>query len=1629
VSFDEDLYFTLPNFCLTPQECPKLGASGEDFCDYSRRDSLCGVKQDNLTSSQCQFREYCDESEYPWITLSPSQPVRGLEMNAFEYHILRFYFNVSTPCSGFRITMTKHYGTPGGGLKRGSYQESQAAIFWDRSTASTFIGHCPGNYRFGFGTYFLGLWSNSLHSKVDVNLEIFDINMTNTKAVKNETEIHCTPGSLALCPQLGEPFHGTVSAGGGKMLMVPVTKCTQLMIHHEISSPTGTLAMFFKINSPALSTTGFAYPAAKHPFVINLCPSDPSSPSNLWITVATEVIGLQFVFYISDDSSEWNSDLILLENLGSVGSREFIDGSVQVSCLGQTFPCFAGADSFGSCQVVWNPPPRKDENFLWPIPRLFVDSVTDRVLYEDPEDSSENPMVSNELRASLLLESYYKSQSLVPFPTWETQLEQCVLSFSPIFYLSTKNGEIPSENVPVQGKYEESSCEVGEFQALSQTMDEYASRFTEAETIEEIITYRYMCDIQTFNSTWQVCDSFIKSLLVPEQAVVVFPKSRTCSVDMMKNASIVASDPCCNETLEWGVCCVEREVETMRTSYNIQSKNSQNQTNENEERSSPTTSANNVWQVCQSPDCVNALLQDYIFYEELIDSSAGCDAVVSTTLESHQYSEMSFYRDCKAELFGEDQKGKSCVSDDDCHRIGSERCDIFREKCLFLNDTQRQARMDLFFQCLAEKMPAVIRNELTDQYGFNMNDHRRNEKELVAILNEYFVVEDCDDDFGRSVESVRYLLVNNLGVTNCGPTDWQCSDSTCEIPMFLEMKRQYGRPGSPCKRTMDRRFSRSSECLSYQMCNWNNSLQSDSSTATNQIAQNMEICQNISSSHSKESGFCGYCTSPTFCVKIEGVSKSECSKLGKVCFNGADQYNLNITDEETCQDQFGTCTVNCSSSSSSSNHRCSRSDCLHSGRCSDQDVIEFEQLFHSTTNQNWTQTDIEKELNGLCLSPMVDWNRQDCNQFSSTSVTNRGTTAVLIQDFPFDSVCVRDKNFTECQRFADRGYWWYSAAKNQEECEERKSCQEPEKIFTTLRSVKDQDQCEMCQGEYTPSFSWTPGEWTEGQMVQVEWKEGTYNQSYSWSDGVNFEDLSQFFLDVLSREFALQLVTELECRVNPKKEVMDSILCVCDNGLEQCDRPLSEDVSLGVGELCLNSSLSLMAPPAIVTFNPDSLPLRNQTSSSSSSSSVIECIGVTVLKMSQSTSTSSSETSISLTFRKREMSRDNVWNSKGATIGNTIGDGIELQFATQIDQLTHVKVCLMAQTEQYSQDHDDSYHVIDFGIKNMDDHRIYALGAQVTIDRELICVENLTISQNENVFFPIIRKGDWEGETGSGYSSGQIGVYSVMFILYLVPFLIILAHEWHMGFAHPTNTRFFNLTFASALCVRAIYFLGLLIGQPTSSESVPEFLAAEFPTIAYLSAVSAAGMLWAMLKVPNMTTLIKRVTVLGNLFLISLFIVFAVVFFVLQVDGSYSCFGLLYSEPDHNDQDILRIIYYSVLCFFSLVVGCLTLYFSSSLFKIIVGWKAPGTNAIVKKWLVVTLVCSLSVVFQCVFALVYTLSITPTYQYALVLIGLEIIPSLPILSVILSEEIGRTLTSKTSSHRQAQTITQPDKLT
>jgi len=793
-------------------------------------------------------------------------------------------------------------------------------------------------------------------------------------------------------------------------------------------------------------------------------------------------------------------------------------------------------------------------------------------------------------------------------------------------------------------------------------------------------------DSLTFGWDWQGCNNEIISMLYQGQSMYPFPETTACTIDMIKNTSLRTSDPCCSETLQWTVCCQPRAVQTTRSFLALSPQNltfGESTNDQNGQRTSSDTIPTNstdFGKTSEDRDCVDSLLENYIFYDNLRHSITPCEGVITQSLESVVYNGLEFYRQCKTKFFGsEDGQGVPCSSTNDCHEIGSKFCDIFRGRCVFSSEEQALQRQ-FFFECLVEGMPISVRNDLSEQYfsGVNVSNLNNNatEVELVDYLETSFVNNDCNSDLGRSPEATQYAMTTIMGPIMCGPSDWLCFDPFCKLPLYLEAPEQFKRPGTFCAGTMARRSSVQSSCLSSFICNWNSSLTYNDKTPADQRQQITKLCQTPNSDNvSTTEYFCAVCSTPSNCIEIKGVTNQQDCENHQFCLNSKGELNMNFQEQFQCEQLWGSCSSDvCSTQDPSS---CSDEQCNSTGTCSDEEILNrVTYLFNSFQPNSTPSPDSDPNYNGICVSPMDPWNDVDCNR--KGALTSLDESPYSLKDFPLADVCVRLKNKTGCERWAHEGFRWIAKATNEQEClDQISACSELE-IPSELETAKDEKQCGLCGSTYSPVFTWTKGDWNGAKLFSAQWKPRTLFRQYWWGEGVNFENISQTFEQSLSKQYAFQLITQAQCRLNPHRMVMERISCVSEKGYPECSSLSSTDDSVASAELCVNTTIKLVAPPSTILFGNEALVM------SSVATRVIEgdqCLTVTVETVRQESVLQSTESLLSLSFRKQNSKRRNVWNDHSVGIGNTIGNGIQLNFDSTYESLIAEQICLFFPTQ------------------------------------------------------------------------------------------------------------------------------------------------------------------------------------------------------------------------------------------------------------------------------------------------------------------------------------------------------------
>jgi len=464
--------------------------------------------------------------------------------------------------------------------------------------------------------------------------------------------------------------------------------------------------------------------------VFHICPSVGENSSTFFITTLLTESNGTVMFYFSQNESEWNARKIPLSTFAPWSDEHLLQSTMTLSCLDTQYPCEMGVADLGtSCLDLWVSMPRRDGNPLWPIPRMFLDDQLNRVRFEDLDLKNESVLLGNRLSTSLLLEYYFKSDSRLTVPDWRTNLEQkCHLTFHPWSLIATESGKFLRENIALEGAHKHRSCSTLDFLAISDRIEELLEVINDEEA--DVFTLRFQIDTQTLQDEWQGCDIMISSLLTTSEQFSLYESTTVCDRDMMQNETLRNTDPCCNDTLEWERSCSPRDVETMKTVFHARS---------------------DLNDSCLSSECVQDLLKEYIFFEDLMDSEAGCNSAITESLDVYRAQHTKFYRDCKEAIFGSNFQGINCLKDSDCV---TNRCDQLQKQCVFSEEEKIQTYKS-FFHCIAIGMSPSVRKDFVEAWSVSGDSVQ----EIVQALFDNFMTQQCVSEYGlRSHSFFRRVL-------------------------------------------------------------------------------------------------------------------------------------------------------------------------------------------------------------------------------------------------------------------------------------------------------------------------------------------------------------------------------------------------------------------------------------------------------------------------------------------------------------------------------------------------------------------------------------------------------------------------------------------------------------------------------------------------------------------------------------------------------------------------------------------------------------------------------------------------------------------------------------------------------
>ena len=171
--------------------------------------------------------------------------------------------------------------------------------------------------------------------------------------------------------------------------------------------------------------------------------------------------------------------------------------------------------------------------------------------------------------------------------------------------------------------------------------------------------------------------------------------------------------------------------------------------------------------------------------------------------------------------------------------------------------------------------------------------------------------------------------------------------------------------------------------------------------------------------------------------------------------------------------------------------------------------------------------------------------------------------------------------------------------------------------------------------------------------------------------------MSLINLESAAVSYSTNIGTQVSCKYNRITEILNKISCDCSpvssNASYSCFESRTS-VKIGFGRICPSTQSTILAPPAYIEFNANSL--IDYTSSNCISvevegSFIIIIILLIILELLASQFEVSKKYSLSYSSATFNAEKYNAYaaivNSDKATVGQLIGDGIKLSFDVDVD--------------------------------------------------------------------------------------------------------------------------------------------------------------------------------------------------------------------------------------------------------------------------------------------------------------------------------------------------------------------------
>lgn len=501
-------------------------------------------------------------------------------------------------------------------------------------------------------------------------------------------------------------------------------------------------------------------------------------------------------------------------------------------------------------------------------------------------------------------------------------------------------------------------------------------------------------------------------------------------------------------------------------------------------------------------------------------------------------------------------------------------------------------------------------------------------------------------------------------------------------------------------------------------------------------------------------------------------------------------------------------------------------------------------------------------------------------------------------------------------------------------------------------TLKDPCSCKACGGIPRPPYPWISNTLYAGAPTLMSTVVSEVVTQEAWTTALDVNRLTLNITKLLLIDSSNSLRSRTLCEHSTLQLLLYSFVCDCYSGGGDED---DDDNCFDFNQILYPSSATFPCPFTETRFESPPFSFVFPSTSIDLSTGVecpdflVQYISALSLRAPQSLSTPS-------LFNRQFKPKDfRVSNSNNQEVGQVRGDGFLLpspaRFFPQFDGLSlnasDVYLCVDLRTD-LGAPRDVRYVVPDFGYRAKN-NRIYPYMLTNATYRNdsspaRICAY-ISRMEYEQSYFPIIRLADLADSSDVLYSTSDLGIIFTTAALYLIVLILCFIRLGQLFIYR----LLFTLRIFNPLCLsvfnffRAVYFLLLGLGGLEDAQAYVTFLLVDIPYFFWFLGMTILLWWWvALAYTADKVNLRRNFSLLvgcSSAIIGGLLVIVGVLYGEAETTEATVCGGRLPQPPDTgiSQQNVILIVYKSVLAAFSLVFCILFLFTGQRLRKV-----APG---------------------------------------------------------------------------------------